>query len=672
MTVTDPLPGQLAAAAVDHPEFRRIRIFAFDPSLAFDRSTSHFAEATVRLPWEQPFDQPLRSGPSNEYLEVIDVDPASGLAYPPVNLNNKWLLATDGHPPSESNPQFHQQMAFAVAMKTIRSFESALGRRVLWGEHRRTDDAGKEHFDRVRQLRIYPHALRDENAFYSPAKIALLFGYYPAGSGDVESIPGSWVFGCLSQDVVAHETTHAILDGLNRFYIEDSQQDALAFHEALADIVALLQHFTFPEAVAATIASAPTLDAASLLSGLARQFGRATQRRGDGLPPGPLRDAVGAYKPAKPGEVDTSPQILADVTDDCHARGQILVSAVYAAFSDVYSSRARDLLALTTGRTTVDPGVPLHPGIISRLTAEAVEVAERILLMCLRAVDYLPPISVTFGDFLRAVITGDRDLFPADDIGYRHAMIAGFRRYGIYPSGVRSLAEDSLLWPRATQPLHEPVPHGLNFDAVFARDEICRQENENAAHLWHWLNPKGPVTREFAAFIADIGLTIGDLAPPSVFRRGDTPARDGSFTLSDNNAAIEIHHCRLSRRSGSDGQAQRLLTVQISQRRRGYASASTQRAIDAGCEPGTVMPAHDFVLRGGCTLVFDLTGVVHRSTRLTNVRYRISQPIAGPAGEARLQAMREYHYGAPMAGSASAFRALGGPMAEPFAALHRL
>ena len=40
--------------------------------------------------------------------------------------------AQDGLPPSEGDPRFHQQMAFAVVMKTIRMFERALGRKALW------------------------------------------------------------------------------------------------------------------------------------------------------------------------------------------------------------------------------------------------------------------------------------------------------------------------------------------------------------------------------------------------------------------------------------------------------------------------------------------------------------------------------------------------------------
>jgi Zn-dependent metalloprotease len=59
----------------------------------------------------------------------------------------------------------------------------------------------------------------------------------------------SWVFTALSHDVVVHETTHAILDGLHRRYAEPTSVDSLAFHEAFADIVALLSHFTLTEAV---------------------------------------------------------------------------------------------------------------------------------------------------------------------------------------------------------------------------------------------------------------------------------------------------------------------------------------------------------------------------------------------------------------------------------------
>ena len=62
-------------------------------------------------------------------------------------------------------------------------------------------------------------------------------------------LPGSVVFTAVSHDIVAHETTHALLDGLHRRYREATNVDVLAFHEAFADIVALFQHFTMPESL---------------------------------------------------------------------------------------------------------------------------------------------------------------------------------------------------------------------------------------------------------------------------------------------------------------------------------------------------------------------------------------------------------------------------------------
>jgi hypothetical protein len=95
--------------------------------------------------------------------------------------------------PSESNPRFHQQMVYAVAMKTIEYFERALGRVALWAprfvtyEHNgksSNEKNVKKHVEMhyVRRLRIYPHALREANSFYSRDKKALLLGYFPAST----------------------------------------------------------------------------------------------------------------------------------------------------------------------------------------------------------------------------------------------------------------------------------------------------------------------------------------------------------------------------------------------------------------------------------------------------------------------------------------------------------
>jgi hypothetical protein len=281
---------------VPPPPFRRLRVYAFDPSLATQMETAVVNVVTLKVPWESNIppdlapehmteeqeERELLPGPVGEYIEVVDYDPASGCFYPPVDLNDLAIAAQDGLPPSEGDPRFHQQMAYAVAMKTIQHFERALGRIALWSPRKIKDGNGKTIDSKfVRRLRIYPHALREANAYYSPDKKALLFGYFPASRTDPGGhLPGGMVFTCLSHDVIAHETTHALLDGLHARFVENSNADVLAFHEAFADIVALFQHFTMPEVLRHQIARARgELADVTLLGDLARQFGHATGRR---------------------------------------------------------------------------------------------------------------------------------------------------------------------------------------------------------------------------------------------------------------------------------------------------------------------------------------------------------------------------------------------------------
>ena len=76
-----PARSYLGAAGVPAPVVRRLRVLAFDPSLATRLSTAAFHEITAAIAWED-----LQPGPVGEYLEVVDVDPASGVFYHPVDL----------------------------------------------------------------------------------------------------------------------------------------------------------------------------------------------------------------------------------------------------------------------------------------------------------------------------------------------------------------------------------------------------------------------------------------------------------------------------------------------------------------------------------------------------------------------------------------------------------
>src|SRR5215831_16671101 len=83
------------------PPLRRLRGYAFDPSLSLQLETASINHTVFQIAWE-----PLEPGPRGEYLEVLDYDPASGCWYEPVDLNAPEVLAQDGLSPSEGNPLF--------------------------------------------------------------------------------------------------------------------------------------------------------------------------------------------------------------------------------------------------------------------------------------------------------------------------------------------------------------------------------------------------------------------------------------------------------------------------------------------------------------------------------------------------------------------------------------
>jgi hypothetical protein len=92
---------------------------------------------------------------------------------------------------------------------------------------------------------------------------------------------------------------------------------------------------------------------------------------------------------------------------------------------------------------------------VNRLAREASKTAGHVLNICIRALDYCPPVDLKFGEYLRGLITADRDLVPDDSWGYRPAFIQGFHRRGIYPENVRNLSTGSLCWesPEVQLPL---------------------------------------------------------------------------------------------------------------------------------------------------------------------------------------------------------------------------
>lgn len=546
------------------PLYRPLRIYTVDPSLA----KLDGAVATINVPYE-----PLSPGPVGALFSVDNHNLQQGAAYRKADLDAAPVLMADGYPPSPSDPRFHQQMVYAVCSNVYSAFRTALGRNLSWGFG--TADAPAK-------LILRPHGSEQSNACYSNDGTAgsIQYGYYPAEDEPTDgTIPRGYVFTCLSHDIVVHELTHALLDGLRAQFSIASTADTPAFHEAFADLIAILQHFSYRDVVLAAIqGSGGNLAKAGCLMSLAQQFGHTVGRKG------PLRSAIDE-------DFDHPKQYCADL--EAHALGTVLVSAVFDAFVTIFKRKTRRYIRLATNGSGVLPPGELCYDLQDVLAQEASTLASQFLTISIRAIDYCPPVGLDYGDYLRALITADCDVVPDDPWDYRGAIIGAFRRRNIYPRDVANLSEDALLWraPRITLP---PVPNlsfaHLRFNGDPAQVADASELRRQACALGRYLS--------HPAYLAEFGLV-----------------RNGDSRLGGDRVDMPcIESIRTARRVGPEGQIIFDQVAEITQLRHVAASAG---------QPG-------FCFHGGVTVILGPEG---------EVRYLVLKSVAN-AG--RVKRRREF------------------------------
>ena len=431
------------------PQQRQLTIVAQDPSIPGDDNDVLLSK--VLIPAEE-----LRAGPWGYRVQVVDYAAMRGKSYHRPNLKR------DPDPLSSVNraallrdPRLHSVNCYALVMRTLSRFERALGRRVSWGFN-------------GHHLNVVPHAFSEANAYYSRDDHALLFGHFPSNNESPDT-----VFTCLSHDVVVHETTHAVLDGLRPRFMGPSSPDQAAFHEGYADVVALLSVFSLPGVAEAILrhamgGSAQTLEPVHLtkdklkqngLLRLAEEFGQEVQ----GIRGQALRSSV---------ELDADPRHYRATTGPWvqpHRRGEILVAAVLNTFVDAWFHTVQSMVDTRRVPRAV-------------VAAEGARVADVLLTMVMRAIDYTPPVHLEFSDFLTAMLTIDNELWPDDDNSkyrLRHFLTTNFESFGIEPA--TGLKADAGCWQHPGEDMRYERNH---YEQMRAEpDEVFRFIWENRLAL---------------------------------------------------------------------------------------------------------------------------------------------------------------------------------------------
>ena len=236
-------------------------------------------------------------------------------------------------------------------MTTIDHFERALGRKALWAARyrRRTEDPTDEY---VQRLRIYPHALRMANAYYSRDKGALLFGYFPGTEDAVRPVPRRVVSpACRTTSSRTKRRTRCSTDSTSISWSRPIRTCSRSTRR-LPTSSRCSSTSRFPRCSRTRSRRRAATSAARTCSAqLAAQFGHARGTHGA------LRDAIGKYDPTHEKWVkhDARSRRARQHASSCTRAARSWWRPSSTPSFDLSQRASRDLLRLATGGTGVLP-----------------------------------------------------------------------------------------------------------------------------------------------------------------------------------------------------------------------------------------------------------------------------------------------------------------------------
>ena len=337
----------------------------------------------------------LGPGPTSRRVAVVDYNADLDVVFEPaaVRADGGGFVVGRLGTNYRENIKFRQVNVWAVINRTLSILEDSrlLGRPIPWA-------SGQG------RLLVLPHAGYGENAFYDRKTGAIHFLYF-------EGVSGEQVYTCLSHDIVTHELGHAVLDGLKPGYNELSSAETAAFHEFFGDALAITSSLTFRELLAEIVGKTRSVELDKVVGEIAAEFGSA--RGGDPF----LRSAAVFHSMSELGG-----------TQEEHSLSEVLTNTFYEFLKRRYRIKLREVLA-RDGKSEPNGGHAVRA--LVNATSEASQVF-------LRAIDYCPPVDVSFAQYARAIVAADTVAYPTKPAA-RNLVVELLSERGIVPEAFRPL-----------------------------------------------------------------------------------------------------------------------------------------------------------------------------------------------------------------------------------------
>jgi hypothetical protein len=234
-------------------------------------------------------------------------------------------------------------------------------------------------------------------------------------------------------------------------------------------------------------------------------------------------------------------------------------------------------------------------------------------------------VDITFGEYLRAMISADVDLVKDDERNYRLAFIDAFRRRGIYPAGIKTLSVESLRY--TMEPFVEQKTKDL-LDVIggFLRDyrEAISYEDDREKiytisrdHLGGSNHIKGLHTRILMKFEDSMEFEKLSGLIFSLNKWEQYGVRTSRYYKGP---SFRVQNLRLVSRVGPQGNQMNYIIFSLVQR----AGVKVNDNIVSSYVPDDKQdpPKNGFELYGGCTMIFDLDTL--------KLRYSIAKPLLDP------------------------------------------